>query len=293
MNTVAIIVNPHGGTSRRRLTPEQVATRLRAGGLDPEILPTGHSGHATELAAAAAERHPVVVAVGGDGTVHEVARGLVGSGAALGVFPNGSGNDFAAGIGVEHRADALAALTEGVRRPIDVGYLGDEPFFNSVGLFISGRISLAASRLWRPLGGLRYALASLGQLLSYRPETAVWEFDGGERRDGTFMMAEICNGPRTGGGFYMVPEADMSDGRLDVCLVRPVGLLAALRIFPRLMKDTTVEHPAVERLRFTGGQLEIPEAVTVHLDGEPGPLPAGCYPLTLKAGGLDVMVPAG
>jgi diacylglycerol kinase (ATP) len=290
VSTVAVIVNPRGGTSRRRLAPERVAALLRERGLDPEILSTERSGHATELAAAAAQHHPVVVAVGGDGTVHEVARGLVGSGAALAVFPSGSGNDFAAGIGVARRSDALAALASGSRRPIDVGYLGDRPFFNSVGLFLSGRVSLLAARLWRPLGALRYVVASLKELVSYRPEEAVWELDG-ERRAGSFLMAEICNGPRTGGGFYMVPEADPGDGRLDVCLVRPVGLLAALRLLPAVMKGASVEHPAVERLGLTEGSLELPAAVTVHLDGEPGPLPAGCYRLSLQAGGLDVLVP--
>jgi diacylglycerol kinase (ATP) len=291
VRSAAAIVNPCAGSPRRRRAVARALARLERLDFTLDILPTRGPRHATELAAASARRYPLVVAVGGDGTVHEVACGLLGSDAVLGVLPCGSGNDFACGIGVATEAAALAALAAGVRSALDVGRLGDRVFFNSIGLFLSGRVSARAARLWRPLGPLRYVAAALTELVRYRPETAFWELVGAGGRSGPFLLAEICNGRRTGGGFYLVPDADPGDGELDLCLVRPLGLAPALRLLPDVMAGRRAEHAAIERLRVREGELRLPSAVTVHVDGEPERLPPGCYALSLLPGALQVAAP--
>jgi diacylglycerol kinase (ATP) len=158
-------------------------------------------------------------------------------------------------------------------------------------LYISGRISSRASRLWRVLGPLRYVAAALTELAVYRSQPGVWRLADGTVSTGQYLLAEICNGPRTGGGFYLVPGADATDGQLDICLVHPLSFLGALRLLPRVMSGQNVEHPAIVRMATTGGTLELPEPVTVHVDGEPGPLPAGCYPVRVDPGALRVVVP--
>ncbi|MFO7653820.1 MAG: diacylglycerol kinase family protein [Candidatus Krumholzibacteriia bacterium] len=292
-SSAAAIVNPAAGTRRRRLAPSVVAERLRACGLEPEILLTRHAGHASDLARAAAERHPLVVAVGGDGTLHEVARGLVGTGATLAVVPVGSGNDFAAALGAGNPEAAWRVVAAGVGRDLDVGYFGERPFFNSVGLFVSGLVSWRAARLRRPFGPARYMAAALATLIRARPTAAVWQLDRKRWREDAYLLAEICNGPRTGGTFYLMPEADPFDGLLGLCLVRPLGLAAALRLLPAVTAGRTVDHPAVERLHLREGNLVITRDTWVHVDGEPGPLAAGIHSVRLRAGALRVLATSG
>jgi diacylglycerol kinase (ATP) len=257
-------------------------------------MPTSRPGEASELAARAAERHPIVVAMGGDGTVHEVAVGLLASSAALAVLPTGSGNDFATGLGLTSPAAGAAAAGAGRVRVLDVGYFAGRPFVNTVGLFLSGLVSLRAARIGRRLGRLRYVLASLRSLPFYRPQPAVWELAGElTPRDGRWLLAEIANGPQAGGGFRLAPDADYSDGRLDFCLIAPLKLGTLLRLFPAAARGGRIEHAGVMQPRAAGATVRLPEATAMHLDGEPEILLPGEYAVTLAPGCLRVLAPAG
>ncbi len=264
-----------------------------------EVLSTSRPGEASELAARAAERHPVVAAMGGDGTVHEVAVGLLAGPtgpagpAALAVLPTGSGNDFATGLGLTTPAAGAAAAGAGRVRLLDVGYFAGRPFVNSVGLFLSGLVSLRAARLGRRLGRLRYILASLRSLPFYRPQPALWELAGElAPRRGRWLLAEVANGPQTGGGFRLTPDADYSDGRLDFCLIAPLKLGTLLRLFPAAARGERIEHAGVVRPRAAGAAVRLPEATAMHLDGEPEVLPPGEYAVALAPGRLRVLAPA-
>lgn len=290
--SAALILNPTAGDPRRPLRAVAAAALLRRAGLAVETLRTTRPGEATELAARAAERHPVVAAAGGDGTVHEVAVGLLGSRAALAVLPAGSGNDFATGLGLHSAAAGAAAAGAGHVRRVDVGRFDGRPFVNTVGLFLSGLVSLRAAALWRRCGRWRYVLASLRSLPAYRGQPGSWRLEGEpEARGGRWLLAEIANGPQAGGGFRLAPDADFGDGLLDFCLVRPLGLVALARVFPAAARGARIEHPGVERPRSTGGAIRLEEATAMHLDGEPEILPAGEYRIALEAGRLPVLAP--
>jgi YegS/Rv2252/BmrU family lipid kinase len=292
-HSCAVIVNPTAGIDRGRLSVGAVADLWREHGVSAEVLVTSRSGEAVDLAAQAAERHPVVAALGGDGTVHEVARGLLGTGAALAVLPAGSGNDFAFALGIATTTAGLQAALAGQVRRIDVAYLDGRPFFNSAGFFFSGLVSARAKRLWRRAGRLRYVLAALSALATYRPPAARWSLNGeAQVRTGRWLLAEVANGPRSGGGFLLAPDAELDDGLLDFCLVGPMPLWSLLRVFPAATRGVRVEHPAISRPQAAGARLELEEAVAVHLDGEPTRLPAGSYDLRLDRGHLAVLAPA-
>ena len=222
--------------------------------------------------------YDLVVAMGGDGTVHEVATGLSGKGCPMAVVPSGSGNDFATGIGCPTVSAGLEAIFRGRDFPVDVCALDGQKFFNSLGLLASGLVSGGASRLWRWLGGARYTLAAVSTLVKYRGQDVKWEVsgDGGaEVFSDRFFFAEVCNGPLTGGGFRFAPDAVFDDGMMDACLIRPVGPVTGLKLLPAASSGKRIEHPAINVVRCSTLTLTSDQPVAVHLDGEPKVVPAG------------------
>ncbi len=291
MDSVAVIYNPVAGSSRGRFSSDQVAGLLSDAGFNVELLITRGRGEAADLAAAAAEKHPVVAAVGGDGTVSEVACALAGTGCALAVLPSGSGNDFACGLGIATLRQGVAAAARRIPRPVDVAWFGDRPFVNSAGFFFSGEVSLGADRVSRSWGRLRYPLAAAGSLISFKPTRARWIFPGGETLDGLWTLAEVGNGPRCGGGFRLTPAADFADGRLDFCLARAMGRWDILRLLPRGISGGHLEDPRVLYPRSARAEVELIEPAAVHLDGEATRLPAGRHEFRVDPGALQVLAP--
>ena len=287
MSSIVVIANPISGPSRRRLSPEQGLRRLEEMGHTPTLCLTGGPGHATELARDAAQSGAdMVLAVGGDGTVHETALGLAGTSCVLAVMPSGSGNDFARGIGCPTLADGLRALRTGKDFPVDVGTLNGKLFFNSVGLLASGEVSGRADRIWRVLGNIRYRLAAVTALLAYKGQPVRWTLHGREgqteTRAGDYLFAEICNGPTTGGGFRFTPDAKLGDGLLDACLIKPVPLLTAFGLLPAAGSGKKLDHPAISVDQCTRLEFAVDRPVAYHLDGEPDILPAGSHTIALS-----------
>ncbi|MBU2501681.1 hypothetical protein KJ682_10175 [bacterium] len=277
-----VIANPIAGPGRGRLSGEEAGRMLAEHGVDARVVRTEGPRDATRLAREAAGVADVVVAVGGDGTVHEVACGLLGTGCPMGVFPSGSGNDLAIGLGIRTPADGLASVLEGSGVEIDGCRLNDDFFFNSVGLLGSGEVSGRAAGMWRWLGRRRYALAGALVVACYPGQRLQWSMPGGSGPaviDDLFMLVEVCNGPLTGGGFRFAPDADFSDGLLDACLVRKMGVWTGLRLLPSASRGQRLKHPAVSLIRSGELQFTCFEPVAYHRDGEPGRLPAGTHVL--------------
>ncbi len=279
MSRLLVIANPYSGNARKRTDPGTVADHLRGMGHEVDVHLTTCPHDATVQAEQAKGHCDLVVALGGDGTVHEVAVGLAGTGCPMAVIPSGSGNDFATGIGCATVEDGLATIASGHDIPLDVCALDGEKFVNSLGLLASGRISGGASHLWRWLGGARYTLAAVETLVKYRGQEVLWEVgakDGGkEEISGRFFFAEICNGPLTGGGFRFAPDARFDDGLMDACLIRPVGPVTGLKLLPAASRGDRVDHEAIDVVRCRTLAFTSDQPVAVHLDGEPKVIPAG------------------
>jgi YegS/Rv2252/BmrU family lipid kinase len=275
VSRLLVIANPFSGHSRLRLDPQEAVTRLREMGHEVTVHLTTGPGDATVQAARAVDGFDMVVALGGDGTVHETATGVSGTGLPLAVLPSGSGNDFAVGVGCPTLAAGLEAIAAGQNRALDVCALDGEKFFNSLGLLASGLVSGGASHLWRWLGGARYTLAAVGTLLKYRGQQVTWEFAGAESLSGRFFFAEICNGPLTGGGFRFAPDARFDDGLMDACLIRPINPVTGLKLLPAASRGRRLEHEAISVVRCPRLTFASDQPVAVHLDGEPTEVPAG------------------
>lgn len=252
------IVNPAAGRRRRSL--EDLT-------FEGGVLKTEYPGHATELAREAALRHSLVIAAGGDGTVGEVATGLIGTDATLGILPLGTGNDFARMVGstgeilrtgVDASCDAIR-WSCGARTGFSLNIAGCG--FDAV---VADRIN----RGFRQLSGTTaYVVGVLDTLRTYRPAPIRLTVDG-QSLETTVTLCAIANARYYGGGMKIAPDAQIDDGLLDVVLVEGVGRAEFLRAFPRVFKGTHLSHPKVRFLRGRRVRLETEPSLPVMSDGE-------------------------
>lgn len=240
---------------------------------------TVYPTHATELARQAGEEgYERVIAIGGDGTVHEVLNGLMQVPAdrrpILGVVPLGSGNDFARAVGVPTRAaEALRRALIGDPRPIDLGLVRDdlgrqEYFDNTLGIGFDGVVNLRSHRLPLLRGFLMYFVAVLQTIiLNFDPMKLQIETEQ-ETIQLPALMLTLCNGPREGGGFLVAPNAKVDDGLLDYVLVSQVSRPMMFRLIPEFMNGTQARFPQVRLGTFRRLRLTSDRPLYIHADGE-------------------------
>jgi diacylglycerol kinase (ATP) len=268
-----VILNPAADRGAARRVKDRVARAFRHQGWSVDLSETEASGHGTVLAAEAGRAGvPCVVVVGGDGTVHEVANGLlqVGASARLGVVPVGSGNDFAKLLGI-YRNDvsaAVARITTAVERRFDAGQVLNEYFVNTMGFGFGAAVVRTRNAMVGLRGFLSYLVPILKTFAQFRPPEFALQADGHAER-GRMMMVEVCNGTTAGGNYRFAPEADPMDGRVDVCVIRNVGLLRFLRALPRVMRGTHTRMKEVTLVSATALTIRsFDEPLVLHLDGE-------------------------
>jgi YegS/Rv2252/BmrU family lipid kinase len=218
----------------------------------------------------------MVAAAGGDGTIHEVANGLLCSETRipLAVIPAGTGNDFVKLVpGAASRAGAYAVIARPAFRDFDVGFAewpgGSEYFVNGMGTGIDVEVVRQISRQPRLPGPVKYLLGLLRALAIYRPVTLRATLPD-EVIERSVMMFAIGNGVCQGGGFYLTPHAQPDDGVLELCVVQEIPLWKVAIVLPRVLRGTHVTHPAVIMRSF--GELRFdatgPGPLFFQLDGE-------------------------
>ncbi|WP_127472769.1 diacylglycerol kinase [Microbacterium sulfonylureivorans] len=298
---VALLVNPAARAGAHTGAATHAAERLRAHGVKTAIISGGSAAESSELLRAAIALGTDAVAVaGGDGTVNLAIQEVAGTGIPLGIIPAGTGNDFAATLGLRELDVAAAAdtIAAGVTRTVDLARVtredGSTAFFGSV--LASGfdsKVNDRANAMRWPRGGSRYNIAILVEFLTLSgiPYDVDIEFADGsrERIGGDLVMATVGNGRTYGGGIPICPDADPADGLLDLVLVRPAGRLRLLRLLPRVYAGTHASVPEVAMHRVRSVRLSA-SGVTAYADGDP----IGALPLTIDVapGALTVFAPA-
>lgn len=281
-----LIVNPRSGGARRVLGAVQ-AFAVREGA---ELRLTERPGHAGELAReAVAAVHRLVVAVGGDGTVNEVASALTGTETVLGIVPAGSGNGLGRTLGLHlPPAAALAVLRHGRPRRIDTGLADGRPFFNVAGLGLEAGLADRFNRAARRglIGYLRVAAASLDLLRPARFTVTI----GTEHRELTATTIAVANGPQYGSNARIAPRARLDDGRLDLTAVPRLTLLNSLPLIAALFRGTLAKRPGV--FMTTGERITVERAAPgpLHTDGEVH-LAGAKVEFTVRPSSLSVLTP--
>ncbi len=287
---VVFVVNPASANgSTRRRWPE-IAHRAAELGLTGETLFSERPGHAATLAQQAAEGGArLVVAVGGDGTVHEVANGLLRAPAErrpeLATVPRGTGKDFARSFRIPKGVDeALAVARDGVTRTVDAGHAAftawdgsaaEAYFTNFAGAGISGAVAARANTSSKALGGkASFFWATSAVFVRWKNSEYEVTIDG-ERRAGRMLEVIAAIGDQLAGGMRLTPDADPADGLLDVVLIGDATKADFVRTLPKIYRGTYLPHPRAEVIRGTRVEIETAIPLPIALDGEqPGTTPA-------------------
>ncbi len=240
---------------------------------------TVYPGHAIELARQAAlDGYDMVVAVGGDGTVHEVVNGLMQAPAEqrpiLGVVPVGSGNDFAHALGIPLEPDkALIYALNSEPKRVDIGLMTDENgrqeyFDNTVGIGFDAVVTIRSHKLPVVRGFLMYLTAVIQTIiLNHEPGMFDVETDTQTWQQSTLMLS-ICNGPREGGGFLVAPDANMQDGLFHYTIVTHCSRATMFRLIPEVMNGTHGRFKQVRMGTCHKFNLKSDKPLYIHADGE-------------------------
>lgn len=297
-----LIVNPTAGANRTAKKWPHIQSLLKNNGLRFEYDVTEAPGQARELAATAVRKgYEMVVAVGGDGTINEIVNGLHDAGsasdAALGIISTGTGSDFIRTLGLSpDYCEACRRLINpgilnvdtGIVEYTSRGHTEKRVFVNFAGLGFAAEIVKATTLKYKTLSAMpAYLLGLLTTLFSYQNKGVSLRIDGEliSRKVCTVLMT---NGKYSGGGMFAAPEADVSDGLLDVVIVGDLSKADLLWSLPRLYRGTHLTHPKVTLKKARVIEIQSAEGMTLQADGELlGELPARCY---LLPGALTIAV---
>jgi diacylglycerol kinase (ATP) len=278
-----IIVNPVAGTHNAtyRQWPH-IQSLLRESGLSFDFQYTEGAGHALELARlAASDGYRFLVAVGGDGTIHEVANGLLNSTNAdttvMGIVGTGTGNDFIKSLGLPRDYIGACRNVTGERRSlIDVGLVeymskgkpASRFFINGAGVGFDAEVAAGSKKVPRFMGHtVPFILSLLKNLPGYRNKDVRLNIDGREESRRVLSVV-VTNGAYFGGGMRIAPWAELGDRKLDVVILGDVGKAELLQVFPRVYKGTHVTHPKVRMEKAERVTIECDSRILLQADGE-------------------------
>lgn len=267
---VHFIINPISGTHRKDQIITKIERHIDAGQFDYEIKYTQYAGHAAVLAQEAADKGvDIVVAIGGDGTVNEVARSLVHRRTALSIIPCGSGNGLARHLEIPiDPVGAIQVLNECVIRELDYGKINDRPFFCTCGIgfdaFVSYKFAEAGKR-----GFLTYIENTLREGLVYKPDTYTITIDDNKQMVYKAFLIACANASQYGNNAYIAPNASMSDGLMDVTIMEPISVLEAPQIAIQLFNRTIDHNSKIKTFRCKKVDIERNAPGVIHFDGDP------------------------
>lgn len=281
------VINPFSG----RVKNHQKVINLIDAVLDKQkykysIIETHAAGHATELAANAADKMvPFVVAMGGDGTVNETAKALIGSKTALGIIPMGSGNGLARELGISmNPAKAIQQLNSASIRQIDTCYANDIPFFCTAGLGFDAQCAHVFATM-KGRGLMNYVKAGFKEFWSYK--SIGCNFCG---NDYEAFSVTFCNARQFGNNAYIAPTAQIDDGFVDCTLINPMPLWGVPGLIGSMFNKTIHESGYVEIYRSASFKLKGRDQLLIHFDGEPMKLDTDELTITIKQKTLRVMI---
>lgn len=262
-------MNPISGTSSKDAIPELIDSIIDKDKFDCTLQLTEYAGHASILAREAKEAGTdIVVAVGGDGTVNEVARSLVHSDTALGIVPCGSGNGLARHLLLPMNVKkALEIINRCEIHELDYGRINEYPFFCTCGMgfdaFVSMKFAEAGKR-----GPITYVENVLREGLKYKPETYEIQDENGITRHKAFLIS-CANASQYGNNAYIAPQASMSDGLMDVIIMEPFDVIEAPQISIDMFNKTLDKNSKIKSFKCRKLHIHRKSPGVIHYDGDP------------------------
>ena len=293
------IVNPAAGGGKSAKLAGPALARLRAKGLHIDVIASTGPGHAVQLAREAySQGYRRFLAVGGDGTAHEILNGVFARNPAaeriaLGFLPLGTGNSFLRDF-TKHGAEAsLDALFANRTRPVDLVRLthasGEIYSFNILSVGFTADVGALSNRVFKPLGHLGYLFGVFVGLVQLKRRAFVLRSDDETEWDTRrSLFLTFNNSKYTGGTMLIAPDADPSDGFIEFVRWGPIGRFGLLRMLPRLYSGTHLNHPLASRKSVKHVEFNIPVPVDVLIDGEIFSLE--CKTLDILPSAVDIYI---
>ncbi len=292
MKKVLAIINPVSGTRSKLSIANTLSEVINDTDYQLFVTYTKYAGHGYELAREAVEQnYHIVIAVGGDGTVNEIARALVHSQTALAIIPKGSGNGLARSLGVSMNIKKACELLKiGEIITIDTCQANELPFFCTCGMGFDADVSKAF--IDSPLRGfITYSKIALEKYIKYEPETYSVTMEGlPEVKDTKAFVVVAANASQYGNNAYIAPKANMTDGLLDIVIIEPFKSITLPHISLQLFTQKLQDNSSYTTYQTTSATFRREKDGVMHLDGESVTMPREVK-ISLKAQSLKVLVP--
>ncbi|HEY4785766.1 MAG TPA: diacylglycerol kinase family protein [Bacteroidales bacterium] len=287
---IAFIINPKSGTNKKHNLPEIITEVLDQSKFQTDFLFTKCAGHATELAKQLiVQGYKRIVAAGGDGTVNEVARSLVNTDVVLGILPCGSGNGLARFLKIPMKLkEAIALQGTGSEISIDFGLINDNPFFCTCGVGFDAHIGNKFAQSHKR-GFFTYVKETVKAFFNYKPKKYKIKVDGEKLKTRAFLIT-VANAGQYGNDAYIAPQADITDGMLDLCILTPFPKHKAFHLGYRLFNRTMDRCSYIKVRKGQTITIKRKKKGEVHLDGEPA-IMGKKLKIRIVEKGLKVIIP--
>lgn len=264
-----MLINPISGTRNKKDICNLALSRLKKSGIDLDIVQTQHKGHGAEIAADAAGRGmDIVIVAGGDGTVNEVASVLMHTDTSLGIIPCGSGNGLARTLGISMDFDkAIETIAHFRPYSIDCGVADGKPFFCTFGVGFDAAVTEKFASGKRR-GKMQYVRSALLEYLNFSPDHYAIEIDGDIYTEEAFQIA-VCNTSQYGNNAYIAPHASLSDGLLDVIVIRNGSALDQAMAGIGLLSGHIDKYRMIDSFKAREVKIIRLKEGPAQIDGEP------------------------
>ena len=269
MRTLLFIINPKSGTDKKVYIRQTIGRKIDTSKYTYKVRYTEYAGHAEVIAREAAEAGTdIVVAVGGDGTVNEVARALIHTNTALGIIPCGSGNGLARHLQLPIDPEgAISMINAGCIKSLDYGTMNGMPFFCTCGMGFDAFVSMKFAHSGKR-GLVSYIENTLRETLTYKPDTYTLTFDDQEIKQRAFVIA-CANASQYGNNAFIAPTASMSDGLMDITVLEPFTAIEAPQLALQLFNGTLTTNSRVKTFKAKKVRITRTGDDPVHVDGDP------------------------
>ncbi|NLB61213.1 MAG: diacylglycerol kinase family lipid kinase [Clostridiales bacterium] len=271
MEKLLFIVNPTAGAGKAKKSVKLIEERMKREDIEYKIIFTNAPKEATTIAQNSIDEYRIIVAVGGDGTVNEVAKGIINKGrGVLGVLPCGTGNDYSKALGIPQKVEeALDVILMGNTKVVDVGKINGYNIFNIASVGFDTEVAMRTNRIKKTIKNkFSYLFGTLVTLFSYKKRKFDIVIDD-VRYTRNLVLLAMGKGKCYGGGLQILPMAELTDGQLHVCLVRNISNLGILFLFPSIFKGKHIRFKKyVEIFSAKKIVVENSEEINLNIDGE-------------------------
>ncbi|MDR7854983.1 diacylglycerol kinase family lipid kinase [Tissierella sp.] len=271
MERILFILNPVAGGGKAKALRSLIEEIMDKYNREYDLLLTSKPGEATCIAEKSVNDYEIIVAVGGDGTVNEVAIGLINKNkGSLGIIPGGTGNDLAKSLDISlDPKEALETLCRGLKRDIDIGNVNGSNFLNISSVGFDAEVVINNVEIKKKIKSrISYAISVVYTLFNFKMKRIQINIDD-KILDEEIMLLAVGNGKYYGGGMKILPMAKVDDGYFDICVVSGVSKIKTLFLFPSIFKGNHVRyHKYVRIFKAKTVKIKVEEGIYLNIDGD-------------------------